>query len=122
MSDTCLACGYPTMTARTVPFEFRHGHKVGRIQDSQTVCRTCDTICYVGEQASRHERAVAASIREMDGLLTPEELRDTRVKNGFLPAQLETMLCIAPKTWARWERGKVPQSKAADALIRLLTA
>ena len=30
------------------------------------------------------------------------------------------MLSIGPKTWTRWERGKIPQSKAADTLIRLL--
>jgi hypothetical protein len=30
------------------------------------------------------------------------------------------MLSIGRKTWTRWERGKVPQSKAADTLIRVL--
>jgi hypothetical protein len=33
---------------------------------------------------------------------------------------MEAMLSVGPKTWTRWERGKVPQSKAADTLIRVL--
>jgi hypothetical protein len=35
---------------------------------------------------------------------------------------MEAMLSVGPKTWTRWERGKVPQSKAADTLIRVLAA
>jgi putative zinc finger/helix-turn-helix YgiT family protein len=120
MSDICVACGHPTLTEQVVPFEFRHGQKTVTIQDSQTVCRTCGTISYVGEQASRHELAVATKIRELDGLLSPDELRNIRLKYAFRQTDLEAMLSVGPKTWTRWERGKVPQSKAADTLIRVL--
>jgi hypothetical protein len=33
---------------------------------------------------------------------------------------MEQMLSTGEKTWTRWERGKVPQGKAADKLIRLI--
>jgi len=120
MSDICVACDHPTLTEQVVPFEFRHGQKSATIQDSQTVCGTCGTVSYVGEQASRHELAVATKIRELDGLLSPEELRNIRLKYAFRQTDLEAMLSVGPKTWTRWERGKVPQSKAADTLIRVL--
>jgi len=122
MSEICVACGKPTLTEQVVPFEFRHGQKHATIQDCQTVCGTCGTVSYVGEQASRHELAVAAKIREMDGLLSPDELRNIRLKYAFRQTDLEAMLSVGPKTWTRWERGKVPQSKAADTLIRVLAA
>ena len=120
MSEICVACGQATLAERVVPFEFRHGQKTATIQDCQTVCGTCGTVSYVGEQASRHELAVAAQIREMDGLLSPEELRNIRQKYALRQTDLEAMLSVGPKTWTRWERGKVPQSKAADTLIRVL--
>ena len=121
MSDICVECGHATLTEQVVSFEFRHGQKTATIQDSQTVCGSCGTVSYVGEQASRHELAVAAKIREMDGLLSPEELRAIRLKYAFRQTDLEAMLSVGPKTWTRWERGKVPQSKAADTLIRVLS-
>ena len=59
-------------------------------------------------------------MREIDGLLSAEDLRRIRLKYAFRQTDLEAMLSIDPKTWTRWERGKVPQNKAADSLIRVI--
>lgn len=120
MSEPCAECGNATLTERTAPFEVRHGNKSGVIEDQQTFCATCGNVSYVGDQVSRHELAVAAKIREFDGLLSAEDLRRIRLKYAFRQTDLEAMLSVGPKTWTRWERGKVPQSKAADTLIRVL--
>jgi putative zinc finger/helix-turn-helix YgiT family protein len=120
MSEICTNCGNATLSERIGSFVFSHGGKQAEITDHQTVCETCGTVSYVGEQISRHELAVAAKIREMDGLLSAEELRRIRLKYGFRQTDMEAMLSVGPKTWTRWERGKVPQSKAADTLIRVL--
>ncbi len=120
MSEICVTCGKATLSEQVVPFEFRHGNKSGVIQDSQTICATCGTVSYIGEQISRHELAVADKIRDMDGLLSPEALRRIRLKYALRQTDLEAMLSIGPKSWTRWERGKIPQSKAADTLIRVL--
>jgi putative zinc finger/helix-turn-helix YgiT family protein len=122
MAETCVECGQAALAVRVVPFTVVHGNKEALIQDEQTVCGHCGTVSYVGEQASRHELAVAAKIREMDGLLSAEDLRRIRLKYGFRQTDMEAMLSVGPKTWTRWERGKVPQSKAADTLIRVLAA
>ena len=120
MAELCAECGNATLMERNAPFEFRNGNKLGVIEDHQTFCTTCGNVSYVGEQISRHELAVAAKIREMDGLLSAEDLRRIRLKYAFRQTDLEAMLSVGPKTWTRWERGKVPQSKAADTLIRVL--
>lgn len=122
MAETCVECGQAALAVRVVPFTVVHGNKEAVIQDERTVCGHCGTVSYVGEQASRHELAVAAKIREMDGLLSAEDLRRIRLKYGFRQTDMEAMLSVGPKTWTRWERGKVPQSKAADTLIRVLAA
>jgi len=122
MGENCSHCGKPDVSERVVPFLVTHGQKQAEIEDTQTFCTSCGTVSYVGEQISRHELAVAACIRDMDGLLSAEDLRRIRLKYALRQTDLEAMLSIGPKTWTRWERGKVPQSKAADTLIRVLAA
>lgn len=120
MPETCSVCGKASLTKRVVPFAFAHAGKPCSIEDHQTFCPSCGNVSYLGDQASRHELTIAAKIREMDGLLSAEELRRIRLKYGFRQTDMEAMLSVGPKTWTRWERGKVPQSKAADTLIRVL--
>lgn len=118
--ERCVACGAFALNERAVPFDFLHGGKSRVIQDRQTICGNCGNVSYVGQQVSDHQRAVASAIREMDGLLSAEALQQIRAKYRFKQTDMEAMLSTGPKTWTRWERGKVPQNKAADKLIRLI--
>lgn len=120
MPDLCSVCDTGTLTEQVVPFLLSHGSKEIMIEDHRTVCAACGAVSYVGAQISRHELAVASKIREMDGLLSADTLRRIRLKYKFRQTDLEAMLSVGPKTWTRWERGKVPQSKTADTLIRVL--
>ncbi|MFC3125088.1 type II TA system antitoxin MqsA family protein [Pseudoroseomonas globiformis] len=118
MTDTCVNCGQAAVCERTVPFDVeRDGQRV-TIQDRQTYCAACGQVSYRGNQISEHERAVAAATRQMLGLLTSDELQAIRKKYFLLQREMEEMLSIGPKTWVRWERGKVVQSKSVDKLIR----
>jgi hypothetical protein len=40
------------------------------------------------------------------------------LKYNLTQAEMERLISAGPKTWVRWERGKVVQSKVADTLIR----
>jgi putative zinc finger/helix-turn-helix YgiT family protein len=120
MSDFCTRCGAQGLSECTVPHEVEHEGKTRSILDTRTVCAVCGAVSYIGAQISRHELAVSAAIREMDGLLSAEELRRIRAKYRLKQTDLERMCSIGPKTWTRWERGKVVQSKSTDTLIRLL--
>ncbi|MBW4034621.1 MAG: type II toxin-antitoxin system MqsA family antitoxin [Proteobacteria bacterium] len=103
-----------------VPFVVHHNGLSRTIGDRQTHCGTCDNISYIGAQMSDHDIAVAASIREIDGLLPPAELRRIREKYRLKQADMEQILGTGAKTWTRWERGKITQTKPVDMLIRLL--
>lgn len=118
--DRCTACDDGVVEERVEPLLVQHDGQSATIQDRRTVCAACGTVSYRGSQISEHERAVAAAIREMDGLLSAEELLRIRTKYRLKQTDLEQMLSTGPKTWTRWERGKVPQSKPADKLIRLM--
>ena len=99
---------------------FEHGGRTLTIVDEATICAECKSVVYVGGQITAHELAVADAIRAAEGLLSAAELRNVRLKYHFKQTDMEQMLSTGPKTWTRWERGKITQSKAADKLIRLL--
>lgn len=119
-ASRCPECGATSLRERVVPYTVEHGGQSRVIQDRRTACEGCGHVGYVGSQISEHELAVAAVVREIDGLLSAAELQRIRLKYGFRQTDMERMLSTGPKTWTRWERGKVPQGKATDTLIRLI--
>lgn len=116
----CSNCGENTLSERTVPFAVRHNGISREIADRQTYCEHCGNISYIGSQMPEHDIAVAAAIREIDELLSPSELRRIREKYRLKQTDMEQILGTGAKTWTRWERGKITQTKAVDTLVRLL--
>jgi HTH-type transcriptional regulator/antitoxin MqsA len=57
---------------------------------------------------------------KVDGLLTGEEIREIRKKVGFTQEQMSEILGGGLKSFARYEAGKICQSKAMDNLLRIL--
>lgn len=91
-------------------------------QDELMACGACGERYYTYKQSLSSSRARAGALRRHAGLLTPEEIRAFREREGLTQAQLESVLGTGPKTVVRWERGTVCQSRAADRLLRLLMA
>jgi putative zinc finger/helix-turn-helix YgiT family protein len=116
----CSACGQAALVERHVPFSVEHNGASRDIVDRQTYCETCHNTSYIGTQISEHEIAVASAIRAIDGLLSPRDLLNIRLKYHMKQSDMEQMLATGPKTWTRWERGKVPHTRATDKLIRLI--
>jgi putative zinc finger/helix-turn-helix YgiT family protein len=120
MTDRCLNCGEVAVQERVVNFAVDHNGKSATIQDRQMFCGACGNISYRADQISAHEIAVASAVRELEGLLSAGELYRIRAKYKLRQTDMEQILSTGPKTWTRWERGKIPQSKAADKLIRVI--
>ncbi len=118
--NLCTECGKEALEEIVVPFDVEYGGKTKTIQDRLMRCPMCESISYQGSQISEHERAVAAAERELGGLLSPDDLLNIRLKYRFKQTDMEQMLSTGPKTWTRWERGKVTHSRAADKLIRVM--
>ncbi|MCK2056803.1 type II TA system antitoxin MqsA family protein [Methylobacterium sp. 37f] len=118
--EACQACEAIAVSERVEPCVVERSGKSLTIQDRRMVCAECGNVSYQGSQISEHELAVANAIREMDGLLSAAELNAIRLKYRLRQADMEQILSTGPKTWTRWERGKVPQSKVADRYIRAL--
>src|SRR6478609_4691212 len=120
MLERCPKCGSDRLRDEVADFTVAQDGKSEVIKDRRMVCAACGTVSYQGDQIAEHEYAVAAAIRRMDGLLSAEDLRRIRSRYRLKQTDMEQILSTGPKTWTRWERGKIPQSKPADRLIRAL--
>ena len=81
-------------------------------------CPACgDTVASL-QHTAELQRRVGAAIREKEGLLQPDEIREVRTSLGLNKAHFERLLGTGPKTVVRWEGGTVFQSKTADRLMR----
>lgn len=118
--ERCLACGEHAVEERADSVTLTRGTRSATYEDRRMVCGACGNVSYRGAQASAHEFALAAIERELDGLLSAADLCAIRSKYRLRQTDMEQILSTGPKTWTRWERGKITQTRAADRFIRAI--
>ena len=115
----CLECANEQVEERREPHIYKlKGRDVEIGADWHFACLKCGAISHIGPMLDASFRAVAEQTRCEDGLLTVDNLRSVRLRYGFKQSEMETLLGCGEKTWIRWERGKVVQSKPHDTEIR----
>lgn len=117
--DRCPVCGGEARLTREVRPITILGRSV-QVEDEFYHCAACGEEVYRPGMMDAVMRRATAKIREEDGLLTPEQVRDVRRKYGLTQPEFERLLGVGANTVVRWERGTVPQGSAADSLLRLL--
>lgn len=84
-------------------------------------CAACGDEQRTVEQRESAERDAVARMREVNGLLSPREIRRLREDLALAPQQLGDLLYGVPKGIVDgWERGRYLQNRAADAILRSL--
>src|SRR5207244_945484 len=71
-------------------------------------------------QAIAAERRAGEIYRQQNGFLHPDEIVSMRRRWGVTQSQLELALGLGRKTVARWEAGRVLQTRALDNLLRAI--
>jgi HTH-type transcriptional regulator/antitoxin MqsA len=66
------------------------------------------------------ERKALEFRRQVDGLLSPEEIKSLRLHFGYTQEQFSELLGMGKKTFARYENGSVQPSKSMNLLLRAL--
>jgi HTH-type transcriptional regulator/antitoxin MqsA len=83
-------------------------------------CDRCGEVYFApGEMDAVHQQANDV-VRQREGLLRPDEIREIRAAMRLTQTELERLLRVGPKTVVRWERGTTFQNKATDTLLRAL--
>ena len=86
------------------------------------VCDTCGNDDMSAEMADKWGAAIARERARIDGLLTPQEIRDIRHRAGLTQAQLEKVIGVSSPTVSRWETGAMLPSGPVCKLLRVLDA
>lgn len=121
MTELCHICDGEAIPVREVR-EYAIGRRSAPVADEFMRCQACGEEFYLPGQMDAVQTRASAAIREREGLLQPQEIREIREGLDLSQADFERLLGVGPKTVVRWEKGTVFQNKATDALLRLLKA
>lgn len=122
-AQKCPICGAGSLkkTIGTELFEYKG--KMKEIPNYITyVCSKCGEAIVDSFTLKESGRMLKDFQREVDGLLTGQQIRAIRIKLGLTQEQLAEIVGGGLKSLARYESGHVCQSKGMDNLLRILDA
>ena len=117
----CPAC-CGVLTPVTEEKEVRVGRRSALVRDHFGRCADCGEAFYAPGQMDATLRRATEAIRQQEGLLSSEAVREIREKLGLTQQAFEKLLGVGPKTVVRWERGTVFQNRSTDSLLRVIDA
>ena len=85
-------------------------------------CAECGEAILDNESLKASGKMLKDFQREVDGLLTGQQIKNVRTKLGLTQTQLAHIIGGGLKSVARYEAGQVSQSKGMDNLLRILDA
>lgn len=118
--ERCPICGEGLVTASVQMVEYEYkGHKAELPSHFQQ-CDTC-TSDFAGMAESKlNKRIVMAFRKQVDGLLTGEEITALRKQYQLTQAQAAKLFGGGPVAFSKYENDDVAQSEAMDTLLRLV--
>lgn len=95
---------------------------VKKVPFHASVCESCSCETLTEKQALFNKRAMTNFYREVDGLLTGEEIKHIRLALNLTQAEASTVFGGGKNAFTKYEKGDVTQSYAMDKLIRTAKA
>lgn len=106
---------------RVSPETYEHHGKALPVEHIEySVCRECGFDVILPDQKRRNDARVRDARRQMDGLLTGQEIRSVREDLGLTQHEAARLIGGGQNAFSKYERGEVTQSVAMDRLLRLL--
>ena len=118
--ELCPLCGEGHVTASVQMLEYEYkGHKAD-LPSHYKQCDTC-TSDFAGMAESKlNKRIVMAFRKQVDGLLTGDEITALRKHYQLTQAQAAKLFGGGPVAFSKYENDDVAQSEAMDTLLRLV--
>ena len=116
----CAICGEGHVTAQTRAVETEYKGTKTLLPMHYQLCDTC-TSDYVGMAESKlNKRIVMAFRKQVEGLLTGDEITALRKQYQLTQAQAAKLFGGGPVAFSKYENDDVAQSEAMDTLLRLV--
>lgn len=121
MNTKCQICGSENteVVSGTEIFEYK-GHKIEVPGYTKIVCHNCGEDVADPESVEKSMPVLRDAQRTIDGFLTSKEIRKIRKALNMSQDEISVILGGGEKAFARYETGKVLQSKSMDNLLRIL--
>lgn len=114
--SNCPFCGGKECVERIVHNELIEykGHKLEIEGYTFSKCQNCGEDFETAAENKEADKLITSFQREIDGLLTPLEIKTKRESLGYSQKALAELLGIGEKNFARWENGSVTQSRTLN--------
>ncbi|MCP4116076.1 MAG: type II toxin-antitoxin system MqsA family antitoxin [Desulfobacteraceae bacterium] len=121
--EACPVCGSKSIEKQVTPeiFEYK-GHQKTIDGCEKIVCKDCEEAFFTDETSKRNEKIIRDFHREIDGLLTSNQIVKIRKSLAFTQTAFGELLGGGSKAFAKYESCLLTQSRAMDNLIRMVDA
>ena len=119
--QTCPICGTKGMEKKKISQDFEYKGHNKTIDGCEIIeCKECGESFSTDETSKIMERIIRDFHREVDGLLTSEQIKKIRTSLGFTQNNFGNLLGGGAKAFAKYESGVLTQSRPMDNLIRVV--
>jgi HTH-type transcriptional regulator/antitoxin MqsA len=119
--NICPICGNGELREQRVEKQFVYKGRQKKISNYVTQkCDSCNEEIVSKESLSRAGKELTEFKREIDGLLTPKQIKEIREELELTQERMAQYLGGGAKGFARYESGSICQSRAMDNLLRIL--
>ena len=118
--ELCPFCGegHVTASVQMVEYEYK-GHRA-ELPSRYKQCDTCTSDFAGMAESKQNKRIVMAFRKQVDGLLTGDEITALRKQYQLTQAQAAKLFGGGPVAFSKYENDDVAQSEAMDTLLRLI--
>ncbi|MCP4756223.1 MAG: type II toxin-antitoxin system MqsA family antitoxin, partial [Proteobacteria bacterium] len=118
--NTCPVCEMGKMHLRNQKLEFEYKDDVLKIEREVLECEACQETFFQDKDEREIEKVLTDRRREVDNLLTSDEIRAIRKKFNMTQKEFAKTLRVSEKSFARYECVQSTQGYAMDNLLRIL--
>jgi HTH-type transcriptional regulator/antitoxin MqsA len=118
--ELCPICGEGHVTAQTENVEHEYKGTKGMVPIHFLLCDHCSSDFAGAAEAKLNKRALMAWRKQIDGLLTGEEIAALRAQYKLTQGQAAKLFGGGPVAFSKYENDDVAQSEAMDTLLRLV--
>ena len=118
--ELCPICGegHVTASVQMVEYEYK-GHRA-ELPSHYKQCDTCTSDFAGMAESKQNKRIVMAFRKQVDGLLTGDEITALRKQYQLTQAQAAKLFGGGPVAFSKYENDDVAQSESMDTLLRLI--
>ena len=118
--ERCPICGEGHVTAQVQMVENEYKGQKTQLPLHYKLCDTCTSDFAGAAESKLNRRALMAWRKQVDGLLTGEEITALRKQYKMTQGQAAKLFGGGPVAFTKYENDDVMQSEAMDTLLRLV--